>query len=374
VEYQFLPSLSLDEYEALRESIREKGVIEAVITDENGNIIDGHHRVKACAELGIEYPTRVIEGLSEEEKQDLSLELNMHRRHLTKEQKKELAVGLREQGWTQERIGKSLGVCQKTISNWVGLVNLLNQNSDKSTPTQNLDAIINAKVQEHVTQLEAKAAEQMKAAQMENQRLCSELNALKSAPKPEPVIIEKEKPVPSMELDEVLRKKESELEAMRRKLEEKEGWVDAKLKVEREQRESHFKQREADLQKLLEKKMQEIDAAAKAGVDVQELSKQKEALSFDILKLKDDLSYETRIDGIRGNFRKLASGAVSALQMMELLKGSIAQDPIYCRLRIDELQEARDTMQKLNKASSANIEILEEMLDKTRREGGLRVV
>jgi ParB-like chromosome segregation protein Spo0J len=90
----------LDEYEALRENILEKGVIEPVITDEYGNIIDGHHRVRACKELGIEYPTRVIEGLSEEQKQDLSVELNMHRRHLTKEQKRELPVALRGRGWT----------------------------------------------------------------------------------------------------------------------------------------------------------------------------------------------------------------------------------------------------------------------------------
>jgi ParB-like chromosome segregation protein Spo0J len=133
-EYQFLPSLSLDEYEALRESIREKGVIEPVVTDEEGNVIDGHHRVKACEELGVKYPTRIIAGFSEEQKQDLSVELNMHRRHLTKEQKKELAVNLRKQGWTQERIGKALGVPQQTISRWFTHLSNPDQPSPKSQP------------------------------------------------------------------------------------------------------------------------------------------------------------------------------------------------------------------------------------------------
>jgi len=47
-------------------------------------------------------------GLSNEQKQDLSLELNLHRRQLTKEQKKEIAANLREQGWTRERIGDNV--------------------------------------------------------------------------------------------------------------------------------------------------------------------------------------------------------------------------------------------------------------------------
>jgi len=49
---------------------------------------------------------------------------------------------IREQGWTQERIGKALGVTQRTVSNWVGVEKFLNNNSDNfPTPTQNLEAI-----------------------------------------------------------------------------------------------------------------------------------------------------------------------------------------------------------------------------------------
>ena len=164
--YQFLPSLNLDEYEALRESIREKGVIESILVDEEGNIIDGHHRLKACEELGIECPKRALLGLSDEQKQDLSLDLNLHRRQLTKEQKKELAGSLRERGWTQERIGKALGVTQQTISNWLPLQKFVDHNSDNSpspspTPTQNLEAIIAERLAEERAGMEATIRERV---------------------------------------------------------------------------------------------------------------------------------------------------------------------------------------------------------------------
>ncbi|MGH9293786.1 MAG: DNA methyltransferase, partial [Acidimicrobiales bacterium] len=49
--WQLMPALSDDEYEALKASVAERGVVVAVELDEDGAVLDGHHRLKAWAEL-----------------------------------------------------------------------------------------------------------------------------------------------------------------------------------------------------------------------------------------------------------------------------------------------------------------------------------
>lgn len=48
--------------------------------------------------------------------------VNAHqmRRHLTAEEKREIAVSLRRCGWTLERIAGALGVSAQTVLNWTG--------------------------------------------------------------------------------------------------------------------------------------------------------------------------------------------------------------------------------------------------------------
>jgi len=58
--YQFLADLSADEYAALKRDIAARGVLVPVEYDQDGNVIDGHHRVRICGELGqTEWP-RII--------------------------------------------------------------------------------------------------------------------------------------------------------------------------------------------------------------------------------------------------------------------------------------------------------------------------
>lgn len=42
---------------------------------------------------------------------------NLHRRHLTREQRRELVVRLRQKGWSLRRIAKLLGVSDPTVLN-----------------------------------------------------------------------------------------------------------------------------------------------------------------------------------------------------------------------------------------------------------------
>lgn len=115
-EYQLLPPLSEEEYAALKEDIAKRGVLVPVEYDEDGNILDGHHRVKICEELGIKnWPSIVRIGMSEEEKTEHVLALNLDRRHLTREQRRELALKLRQQGWSYPKIGEALGAGKSTI-------------------------------------------------------------------------------------------------------------------------------------------------------------------------------------------------------------------------------------------------------------------
>lgn len=90
--FQFLPRLSDDEYTALEKSIREHGVQVPITVDENRSIIDGHHRKEIAERLGIECPRRFAMDLSDEQKRTLALSLNLDRRHLNREQKRELVA------------------------------------------------------------------------------------------------------------------------------------------------------------------------------------------------------------------------------------------------------------------------------------------
>lgn len=85
--YQLLPPLADDDFERLKASITERGVLVPVAVDEHGAIIDGHNRALIADSLGTPYPTERHAGLTDAEKRILAAELNVSRRHLTFEQK-----------------------------------------------------------------------------------------------------------------------------------------------------------------------------------------------------------------------------------------------------------------------------------------------
>ncbi len=117
--YQVMPPLSANEYEELKADIQARGVLIPVEYDETGEILDGHHRVQICEELGIiEWPRVVRLGLSESGKLTHARQLNLARRHLDREQKRGLiAQQLRETPELSNRqIAESLGVDHKTVS------------------------------------------------------------------------------------------------------------------------------------------------------------------------------------------------------------------------------------------------------------------
>lgn len=120
MKYQLLPALTAEEYAALEASIVEHGVLVPVEYDENGEILDGHHRVAICESLGlVDWPRFVRKGLTEAEKRAHIRALNMARRHLTAFQKRAIIEAqVKEMPWLSNRaLAAMLGVDNKTIHN-----------------------------------------------------------------------------------------------------------------------------------------------------------------------------------------------------------------------------------------------------------------
>ena len=75
--------LAGEEFEDLKASIRDHGIIEPVVINQHGVIICGHQRVRACVELGIaDVPVVVREVATDEEHETLLIEENLRRRQL----------------------------------------------------------------------------------------------------------------------------------------------------------------------------------------------------------------------------------------------------------------------------------------------------
>jgi ParB-like chromosome segregation protein Spo0J len=96
-EYEkMLPKMSDEEFAQLKASIQEEGQHYSIVANENLEVLDGHHRFKACTELGIEpdFEVRKFEDKMLEKK--FVIETNLRRRHLNNFQLVELAVPLLE--------------------------------------------------------------------------------------------------------------------------------------------------------------------------------------------------------------------------------------------------------------------------------------
>jgi len=81
-----MPALTEEQYAALRADIEARGIVVRVVVDQHGRLLDGHHRRKIAAELGIDCPVEVRKIADDDEAADLAVSLNCVRRHLTREQ------------------------------------------------------------------------------------------------------------------------------------------------------------------------------------------------------------------------------------------------------------------------------------------------
>jgi hypothetical protein len=116
-----LPPLPYEQFMALRDNIAVNGVLVPILVTDEGQrrrIIDGNYRKAIADELGYECPEIVQSGLSDEKQRTLARALNLARRQLTQEQKRQLiADQLQEAPERSNRwIGKQLGVSHPTVA------------------------------------------------------------------------------------------------------------------------------------------------------------------------------------------------------------------------------------------------------------------
>jgi ParB-like chromosome segregation protein Spo0J len=93
---KIMPQMSSEDFEELKNSIKNEGQHYPIIANEDLEILDGYHRFRACNELDIEpdFEVRKFEDKVIEKK--FVIETNLRRRHLTSFQLVELAIPLLE--------------------------------------------------------------------------------------------------------------------------------------------------------------------------------------------------------------------------------------------------------------------------------------
>ncbi len=132
-----LPPLSTEEYEALKQDIEANGQQAPIIVTLDGCVIDGHHRLRVCHELGL---VPLVLDIEPDHPKALAIKLNLVRRNLSVDQVSELrkvqqklAYEMAESGMTQAQIGEILGVPRPTIARWGGT----NVQSNNGPPPDN---------------------------------------------------------------------------------------------------------------------------------------------------------------------------------------------------------------------------------------------
>ena len=113
--YQLFADLAPAVEAALHDSIDRFGVLVPVAKDQHGNILDGHQRARLADELGLKYPTNIIEVADEDEAHEIARTLNEDRRPMPKEQRLPVVVQMAESGLSAPLIAETLHVSHQQV-------------------------------------------------------------------------------------------------------------------------------------------------------------------------------------------------------------------------------------------------------------------
>ena len=121
---KLLPPLTDEQYQQLKDSIATYGQQVPIKALNDGRIVDGRNRRRACEELGME-PRAEYVDLDDKTALRLGVALNLERRQLTREQQTKLRAYLKREfleerasGKTQAEAAKAVGIPRSTAANW----------------------------------------------------------------------------------------------------------------------------------------------------------------------------------------------------------------------------------------------------------------
>lgn len=118
--FQLFPALEPATESALRSSIERHGVLVPIFRDQHGRTLDGYHRSRIADELSVPYGVTVIDVRDDAHANEIARTLNMDRRHLEPDQRRQVVADLRRQGHSLRAIGGALGVSEGTVRNDLG--------------------------------------------------------------------------------------------------------------------------------------------------------------------------------------------------------------------------------------------------------------
>lgn len=109
--------MSNSEYEAFKKNVSEEGLKKPIEVMADGTIIDGHHRFRACNELGIE-PSYIKKPEIKTIQQaiEYTKTVNIHRRHLNSFQKITNMIRNESRILTTRDIAEKSGISQPVVS------------------------------------------------------------------------------------------------------------------------------------------------------------------------------------------------------------------------------------------------------------------
>ncbi len=115
--FQPMPELSAEQCDALKADIALRGIVVPIVVDQHGWILDGHNRVRISEDLAIECPREIHHVVDDDEAADLAVTLNCARRHLSREQTRQVIAGeiARRPDDSDRAIARRVGCDHKTV-------------------------------------------------------------------------------------------------------------------------------------------------------------------------------------------------------------------------------------------------------------------